>query len=625
MRLFLIFCLLFIFPAFSDKFEFCYFDMSGVPDSTFLKKNLRKDFGVKEDQTALHIHATKKGENINEAFKKWLDNMVTEDKNNCDGLVYSGYYTGGHYHQEDGDTKGDTNKLDLTFVEKLSCDPKYKSWFENVKQLWHFGSFSVTDTTVKKQSSKTGNLLATSVSQPDDDLSMRRLNLSFAHAMDRGSPLSSRWMRAFPNTHIYGWSDEAPTSHQIKADKNKDGWGGTHPVFEHIKQIGQAIEAQREETKNKEAIDKQTILTAAEALAQGDYCDNPWESIVTDGIGVEGVRQNKYGKTKELGCDLINAQQIMDLMKMDKHPKSLDTLTWCDNTFAKNEGKRKDCVNNPRKFIKSSVKEVCETLYSQEEKNECIKNPTAFSKNRILDTLKQINKTERELTEARKVLKDDKAGPGEKSQAGRTIRNIVGKAHVTDDSITVSHLLFNEIDSSYLTARQTLESEDSFFTDIRSVLSIDSPAIQALKEKTKSPSLSTTRKVDYIEFYKALHQNENNFVSESVQTIIDKELKCTYWKPTKKGACPKPIVGSSSSQIGKGRGADKITPQHHYTLTAVVSDQLKQYDLLTADQTGTLQQTLKAIPENESNDYIKKVTECLSAEGTDKFYDCKNQ
>ena len=236
--------------------------------------------------------------------------------------------------------------------------------------------------------------------------------------MDKGTPLSSRWMRAFPNTHIYGWSDEAPTSHQIEAQKSKttDGWGGTHPIFEHIKQVGQAMEKREESTKDKTKKDKATIKKGIKVLAQGNYCDKPWEAIVTDGKGVEAVRENRYGKTKKLGCDLINAQQIMDFMKMSKHPDSLNTLIWCDNTFSKDENKRKACLNNPGKFIKPAVKASCENLYPK-EKDKCIKDPALFSKSKILSTLKQINKTEEELAEARKILKDDKAGPGEKNQA----------------------------------------------------------------------------------------------------------------------------------------------------------------------------------------------------------------
>ena len=610
----------FVFPAFSnpsDEFEFCYFDMSGVPDSQFLEDNLRESFGIKEDEVSLHIHATQKGDSINEVFKKWVDNMVTKDQKNCDGLIFSGYHTGGHFHREKGDTKGGKNKLDISLIERLSCHPKYKPWFEKVKQLWLFGSFTVTDSIVKNKSSqKTSNRLATPITKADDDVSMRRVNLSFAHAMDKGTPLSSRWMRSFPNTHIYGWSDEAPTSHQIQST-----WNRTHPVFEHIKKTGQALQAQTPNATTRVA-NKQTILKGVEVIAQGDFCDKPWGTIVTDGRGVEAVRQNRYGKTKKLGCDLINAQQIMDFMKMGKYPDSLETSNWCDNTFAEDNSQRKKCLKNPKKFLKSAVEKLCETVYPWEKTN-CKKNPEGFSKNKILNTLRKINETETELTKARKTLKSDTASQSQINQARATIQEIIGEAHETDETITVSHLLFNEIDSSYLTARDTLEKEDSFFTDIKGVLSLNSPVIKALKEKVKAPALSTTRKVDYIEFYKALHQDKGEFVSDSVQDIIDTELKCTYWKPKRDGACPTTPVVGKNSHIGEGRGANKITSQHHYTLTAVISDQLKQYDLLTPDQAQTLQNTLQKVPEKESTDYILRVTECLSAENGNQFNDCK--
>ena len=114
----------------------------------------------------------------------------------------------------------------------------------------------------------------------------------------------------------------------------------------------------------------------------------------------------------------------------------------------------------------------------------------------------------------------------------------MGEAHVTDDTITVSHLLFNEIDSSYLTARYALKEDDSFFTDTKKILSVNSPVLKALKEKTESPTLSTSRKVDYIEFYKALHPDKKKFVSVSVQNIIDKELKMHLLETKEKWSLP---------------------------------------------------------------------------------------
>lgn len=590
MRWLLICCTLFIFPAF--PFEMCYFDVSGVPDNTSLETNLRETFKITTDDMPLRIHAPNTGENINEAFK----NMVKENET-CNGLVFSGYHTGGHFHQEKGDTTDNKNKLNLSLIEQLSCDPKYKQWFENVRQLWLFGSHTVNDEylqSVRKKSdgspTKTGDKLATPVAKPEDTHSMRKLNLSFAHVMDEGTPLSSRYMRAFPNTHIYGWNDEAPTSHQI-GDTSDKGWKGTHPIFEHIKQIGQAAEAE-EATQNKTQTDKQTILAGVNFLSQGDYCDKPWEAIIADqGKGVEGVRQNKYGKVRELGCDLINAQKA---------------------------------INEAEQVCKNKYPSANEKIAKTRKQRQCEQDIIKKEKKKLLKILKAINKTEQTLAKAREILKNKKVGSDKKKEAVQTIRNIVGEAHTNNDTVTVSHLLFSEIYSSHLTARKH-PSEDNFFQEAKKILSPDSAVIKALKEKTESPVLSTVRKVDYIEFYKYLHGDREGFVSKSVQSIIDEKLECAYWRKTTGGKCSENPTVEQNSHLETGRReGDKITPEHHYTLTAVVSDQLKQYNLLSADQAQQLQDTLQNTPDNESNDYIKQITKCLTEEDFYAFYECKN-
>ena len=542
--------------GFPEPFELCYFDLSGKKDGEFLKKNL-EEFSIENEDMTIHTHfQEERTTDIKAAFKE-----MVEKGENCKGLVISGYHTGGHFHKVGGETKEDKNKLDLSFIEELSCNPDYKRWFENVRQLWLFGSYTSTS------NKTTGNKAATAVTDLTDSKenissNLARLNLSFAHVMDEGTPLSSRYMRAFPNTNLYGWSGEAPTSEQVESQE-EGGWKGTNPVFEHIKQIGRAIQAKENKDKGEDegktnpskiSVDRNIVIKGINTLFTGNYCDQ-WSNVTEDNR-TEGAKKNDYGDVKKLGCELINAQKKMDQ--------------------AKNRNK-------------------------QEQARE-----------ELLTVLRKINAVEKDLEKLRNSLEETQDSQSKKIIKDK-IKKIIGEKYGEDDTITVSHLLFNEIYSSYRTAEKYLhKSKDPFFKEAKETLHPGSPMIQALKDKTKSSTLSTVRKVDYIKFYQALHGDKDGFVSDSVQTLIDDELKCAYYG-TEGGNCKKKEV-TNSSLLGIGRGDhDKITDRHHYTLTAVVADQLKQYELLNEKQTETLANTLKNAPKEASSDLIQQVQKNLDS------------
>ena len=612
-----------------DNFEICYFDLSGQPDSDFLKKNLKgvietngyektgdtETFKINGEIT-IRASTPEKNENINQAFEEWV--RENKDKN-CSGLIFSGYHTGGHFHQEGGETTDQKNKLSLSLIEKLACDKEFKSWFKNVKQLWLFGSYTVNDEYLheirgkiaeeklideRKAETKTGDKLATPLTKPKTDgehtyANLQKMGLSFAHALDEGTPLSSRYMRAFPNTNIYGWHDEAPTSHQIK-----DEWGGTHPIFNHIKHIGQANTASGSASTET---DKDIIIKGINLLAEGDFCDTQWENITEQkGVATGGVEKKNYGQAAKLGCDLINAQKAM------------------------NNAKEKCNQDHGKPGLTTKAQRNCEQKALREAKNE------------IMKTLKEINKLEKELAEARKDLTDT----DNDADAQQTVKEIIGEAGLKDKTLSLSHLLFNEIDSAYLTARKHIrinfsEKEiEKHLNEFKKELNPGSPIIKALREKVESPVLSTVRKVDYIGFYKLLHGDTDSFVKDSVQTIIDDKLKCAYWKKKSNGSCPDRKVAqvttekngttttrtlsTNDSLLAAGRGEDKITPEHHYTLTAVVSDQLKQYSLLNTEQSQELGKILTDLQKTDNpNPYIKQIAHCITADDWRAFRECK--
>ena len=201
----------------------CYFDLSTEQNEGYtLKNNVEEQHGVS-------VYAFKAGENAEEAFK----NMISSTNKNsqaCDSLVISGHHTGSWHH-------GPNNTLDMRFLEKLSCDEKYKKWFSKIKALWLWGCNTVENKTGKKQKKDKEITADTEVIRimkkeraedihPEDKLytQVRNLNFSYSNVLDKHAPLSLRYMRIFPNTNVYGYSGSAPLNSNTK-----------NPILEHIK------------------------------------------------------------------------------------------------------------------------------------------------------------------------------------------------------------------------------------------------------------------------------------------------------------------------------------------------------------------------------------------------------
>lgn len=136
-----------------------------------------------------------------EAFKKLVKSGKT-----CDGLVISGHHTGAF-----GGAR--TNEeLSIDDIEALSCQPELQKWFSNIKSTWlqgcrTLGVGRLRDTdTADFHTDRVGAVLT------EDQLRMSfaNLNYSFSATLDQENPLSSRYIRAFPVSNMFGWTGTAP-------------------------------------------------------------------------------------------------------------------------------------------------------------------------------------------------------------------------------------------------------------------------------------------------------------------------------------------------------------------------------------------------------------------------------
>ena len=232
---------------------------------------------------------------------KAFKDMVEENKK-CNALVISGHHAGDFASEK-------TGALHLKFIEKLSCNPEYKDWFDNVKALYLHGCNTVKDEYLQGIRDKTqpatetgdkASLKENAVGKLninwDDSNAMKAISHSYANTLDEHTPLSSRYMRAFPNTDIYGFAEKAQMA------------GGDKDVFEHIKKVAQALAAENESIKNISKADQ--FLEALNTLT-AEKCDKKnlgnWEGTA--------VANRKYAVAQKLGCDLINAKQVLNNSK----------------------------------------------------------------------------------------------------------------------------------------------------------------------------------------------------------------------------------------------------------------------------------------------------------------------
>jgi hypothetical protein len=146
--------------------------------------------------------------------------QMVESGEKCDGLVISGHHTGAH------GGKRAAGKLDLEFIEKLSCDPRYNEWFRGINALWLEGCRTVGVGTITPQNESEEKLTVdyhvkrVTMERQVDGLTQSVANLDheFSNTLDQDNPLKSRYLRSFPKAKIFGWTNSAPGE---KADSER--------------------------------------------------------------------------------------------------------------------------------------------------------------------------------------------------------------------------------------------------------------------------------------------------------------------------------------------------------------------------------------------------------------------
>ena len=475
-----------LFPAFSTpkdensdgKFHICFFEL----DNTVTSKNFKNQIKQSEDissckkrqefsstNTVVHCYQPNpQNERGAGAFKRMIQE-VSALGDRCDGLVISGHHTGDWY--------GKVGGIKLKDMEDLSCDPKHRDWFSNIKALWLDGCNTVTDNILKSDStrvptpdSETARVLGKDYVEKNKEIkrgAIVGMSQAYTASLDKNTPLSSRYLRMFPHTQIYGYNGSAPTGDQ----KYQDSY-----IVNHLSLIGQALQVEEDKNKENQTIDH--IKRALPAIVLFDPCDDvimsTWEEATKGRAVTEAIENQDYNRAYRLGCNLTLAKQLL---------------------------------NNPTKENQEALAEYIKNLQEEEGveikqelldlANEILNNPNSekavkLAKGLLLDSLDEITKLDTSVKE------EDK---------------------------TYTHFLFNNIYDTWKTAQKYKTKDSNFYKQAQKKLQAGNFQT-SLKERVVSNQTSSLRKGDYIKFYMEVNElklsEAPGFISNGINDLVNK-------------------------------------------------------------------------------------------------------
>ena len=507
------------------KFHVCFFELNNTTTSDNLKDNKKFEESLASG-TEVHTFTPESG-----GFKAMIEETSKGEKK-CDSLVISGHHTGDWYGKFGG--------LKLKELEDLSCDPKYKDWFKNIKALWLDGCNTVTDNVVQdSKNPPSPDSESARVSEKETEegkyiskYKIKNLNQAYTLSLDKNTPLSSRYLRAFPNTQIYGFNGAAPEgggeSNQI---------GSTSFIANHLSRIGQALKTEKELSEQPNTANIKLGLMALTS----DDCDKDrieaWEEIGESHqyLRPEAIENQSYAMAEKLGCDLILAKQVLE----DPDSKS------AREALAQKikEGDYPELLDLANKILSDTSSE-----------SEKYKKAIELAKKLVNKTLDTIIEEDRELGN-------------------------------NNHQLSLTHLLFNNIYETWTTAKKYKTKDSDFFNSVKNKLASNNFR-RSLQNRIESEQTSSIRKADYIKFYIDVNNINNtkpDFINIAISDLVSKS----------ESLFPELISPRKGPLSEKSRRA----------LAFSVADQLLQYDLLSKEQKINLLKSSSLFPRRTNDPF----------------------
>jgi len=238
----------------------------------------------------------------------------------CDGLVISGHHTGSF-----GGNRAD-GVLDISFLEELSCNPRYEEFFQQVNAVWLQGCRTLGVGPMALESDEGGELQAdyhmqrvgAELIQDGLEQSFADLSFEFSTTLDQDNPLASRYLRVFPGARVFGWTKSSPG--QKAGSENSLLYHMAH--LAHLERGSPLIAPQQQRSRASMTSVSQSFSKVLGRNAADDaLAIDAWLShgqVKRSGFGFDNADLNAYAPllnrsdsslltAKALGCEVRNS------------------------------------------------------------------------------------------------------------------------------------------------------------------------------------------------------------------------------------------------------------------------------------------------------------------------------
>ena len=337
----------FLFPAFAKKVcqggqtattkekpRFCFFSFNGEDESKGLCRRLweletnadadisnkncetlpvryRDKIEIKEyyaDTLSAEPSSEKTAPSVEDQFRE----MTNEQ---CSALMISGlhagYFTG---KKTDPENRSPSHSaLTLDFLEKFSChnDENCKAWFNGIKMLHLHGAqtWGVDSSSVQtKNTDQRMKELREDFSEDEWNSSrLAYLNREYANTVDKGNPLSHRYLRIFPNASVLAWSDKSVTIENDSLDTLLAHFQNLSKAYNVNQRAGEDVKLPAGFNAFLNFLNPDTKFRHEDVCEAWERVDDRYEdeSVETKAGFITDAETND--KARELGCAFSNA------------------------------------------------------------------------------------------------------------------------------------------------------------------------------------------------------------------------------------------------------------------------------------------------------------------------------
>ncbi len=314
----------------SREATICYFSFNN-PKEFHYAKDLADRLNKQTGHNIKVIEYLPQGENPETAFER----MVQQNAK-CDGLVISGH----HYGAWEGARADGT--LNIDFLEKVSCDPRYKNWFKQIKALHLQGcrtlGVGVIAPNEVGQAENTPDFHTSRVNRVREadsiELGVMEMNHEFTNTLSQDNPLAARYLRVFPRATTFGWTKSAPGEnsqselsllYHIAHMANVNDYLGRDVMVDPIKQL-----------TDRDAIELSMAWLDMVQKPDWDHCENTaiaaWKNhgtpIRNKGYGYSNPDLNAYPSFESTNDpDMVRAKELGCKLKFPRnHAERIETL-----------------------------------------------------------------------------------------------------------------------------------------------------------------------------------------------------------------------------------------------------------------------------------------------------------